>query len=118
MQLVKAKQLFAGAGQDFDALREAAKQKGFKAVPLTGVKASLSFDNSIAKKMSRNVIGVLPGTKRPDEYVLYTAHWDHLGRCAPVDGDRSEEHTSELQSLMRISYAVVCSTTTKEDTTT
>src|SRR3546814_12975837 len=87
MQLVKAKQLFAGAGQDFDALREAAKQKGFKAVPLTGVKASLSFDNSIAKKMSRNVIGVLPGTKRPDEYVLYTAHWDHLGRCAPVDGD-------------------------------
>src|SRR3546814_17210029 len=37
--------------------------------------------------MSRNVIGVLPGTKRPDEYVLYTAHWDHLGRCAPVDGD-------------------------------
>src|SRR3546814_17406144 len=37
--------------------------------------------------MSRNVIGVLPGAKRPDEYVLYTAHWDHLGRCAPVDGD-------------------------------
>src|SRR3546814_18859660 len=75
MQLVKAKQLFAGAGQDFDALREAAKQKGFKAVPLTGVKASLSFDNQIAKTMSRNVIGVLPGAKRHDEYVLYPAHW-------------------------------------------
>ncbi len=87
IQLDKAKQLFASAGQDFDALREAAKKKGFKAVALAGVQASLSFDNEIAKKMSRNVIGVLPGTKRPDEYVLYTAHWDHLGRCAPVDGD-------------------------------
>src|SRR3546814_15976417 len=31
--------------------------------------------------MSKNVIGVLPGATRPDETVLYTAHWDHLGRC-------------------------------------
>jgi Zn-dependent M28 family amino/carboxypeptidase len=37
--------------------------------------------------MSRNVIGVLPGAKRPDEYILYTGHWDHLGRCTPVAGD-------------------------------
>ncbi|MGQ3100585.1 MAG: M28 family peptidase [Sphingopyxis solisilvae] len=87
IQLDKAKALFAGAGQDFDALREAAKKKGFKGVPLTGVKASLSFDNKIARKMSKNVIGVLPGAKRPDEYVLYTAHWDHLGKCEPVNGD-------------------------------
>ena len=87
IQLDKAKQLVASAGKDFDALREAAKKKGFKAVPLTGVKASLSFDNEITKKMSRNIVGVLPGAKRPDEYVLYTAHWDHLGRCTPVDGD-------------------------------
>src|SRR3546814_442329 len=72
IQLTKAKELFASAGQDFDALSEAAKKKGFKPVPLTGVKASFSFDNEISKKMSRNVIGVLPGAKRPDEYVLYT----------------------------------------------
>jgi Zn-dependent M28 family amino/carboxypeptidase len=87
IQLPKAKELFASAGQDFDALREAAKKKGFKPVALTGVKASFGFDNQIAKKMSRNVIGVLPGAKRPDEYVLYTGHWDHLGRCTPVNGD-------------------------------
>src|SRR3546814_6698392 len=61
--------------------------KGFKPVALTGVKANFSFDNEISKKMSRNVIGILPGAKRPDEYVLYTGHWDHLGRCTPVDGD-------------------------------
>ena len=87
IQLPKAKELFASAGQDFDKLREAAKQKGFKPVALTGVKASFAFDNAINKKMSRNVVGVLPGAKRPDEYVLYTGHWDHLGRCTPVDGD-------------------------------
>lgn len=87
IQLPKAEALFAGASQDFKALREAAKKKGFKAVPLTGVKASLSFDNKITRKQSRNVIAVLPGAKRPDEYVLYTAHWDHLGKCEPVDGD-------------------------------
>ncbi|NYF31870.1 M28 family metallopeptidase [Sphingopyxis sp. JAI108] len=87
IQLPKAKELFASAGQDFDKLREAAKKKGFKPVALTGVKANFGFDNQISKKMSRNVIGVLPGAKRPDEYVLYTGHWDHLGRCTPVAGD-------------------------------
>ena len=87
IQLPKAKELFASAGQDFDKLRDAAKKKGFKPVALTGVKATFGFDNEIAKKMSRNVIGVLPGAKRPDEYILYTAHWDHLGRCTPVAGD-------------------------------
>jgi Zn-dependent M28 family amino/carboxypeptidase len=87
MQLEQTQALFASAGQDFDALREAAKKKGFKAVPLTGVKASLTFDNAITRKMSKNVIGVLPGAKAKDEYVLYTAHWDHLGRCEAVNGD-------------------------------
>lgn len=87
IQLPKAKELFTSAGQDFDKLRDAAKVKGFKPVALTGVKANFGFDNVIAKKLSRNVIGVLPGAKRPDEYVLYTGHWDHLGRCTPVAGD-------------------------------
>ncbi|MDZ3831461.1 MAG: M28 family metallopeptidase [Sphingopyxis sp.] len=87
IQLGKAKQLFADAGLDFDKLRADAKKKGFKPVALTGVKASLSFDNKIERKMSKNVIAVLPGAKRPDEYVLYTAHWDHLGKCEAVDGD-------------------------------
>ncbi len=81
-----AKEIFAAAGQDLDTQMAAAKQKGFKAVPL-GLTASLSFDNDIARKASKNVIGILKSAKRPDEYVLYTAHWDHLGRCTPVAGD-------------------------------
>ncbi|OYY69994.1 M28 family metallopeptidase [Sphingomonas sp. 28-63-12] len=86
MQLAKAKELFASAGQDFEALSAAAKVKGFRAVPL-GVTASMSFTNTIRRQASKNVIGVLPGTTAPDDYVLYTAHWDHLGRCDAVKGD-------------------------------
>ena len=82
-----AKEIFAAAGQDLGKQMAAAKQKGFKAVPL-GLTASLSFYNDIARKASKNVIGILKGAKRPDEYVLYTGHWDHLGRCpAAPDGD-------------------------------
>ena len=81
-----AKALFASAGKDYAALVTAAKQKGFRAVPL-GVKANVSFDNAIKRQASKNVVGVLPGSERPDEYVLYSAHWDHLGRCDAVDGD-------------------------------
>lgn len=88
IQLNYAKQLVKGAGLDFDTLAAAAKRKGFKAVPLTGVKASVSFDNEVRKHRSKNVIGILPGKTRPNEYVLYSAHWDHLGHCeAAPDGD-------------------------------
>ncbi len=81
-----AREILNAAGQDLDALMAAAKQPGFTAVPL-GLTASLSFDNAFSQMVSHNVVGVLPGATRPDEYVLYTAHWDHLGRCTPVDGD-------------------------------
>lgn len=86
IQLPKAKELFAAAGKDFDQLSAAARQKGFRAVPL-GLKLSGGFSNQIKRSMSKNVVAVLPGTQAPDEVVLYSAHWDHLGRCDAVDGD-------------------------------
>lgn len=81
-----AQQLFSSAGKDLVKLKAAAAKKGFKAVPL-GLKASLTLDNSIKRQMSKNVVGILPGKTRPDQYVLYSAHWDHLGICEPVNGD-------------------------------
>ena len=87
IQKAAAEKLLASGGQDLAALSAAARRKGFKAVPL-GVQASVSFDNTISTMTSNNIVGILPGAKRPDEYVLYTAHWDHLGRCKPAaDGD-------------------------------
>jgi Zn-dependent M28 family amino/carboxypeptidase len=86
VQKEAAQSIFAAAGKDYIALVEAAKHKGFKAVPM-GVKASVSWDNTIRRQASKNVIGILPGTEKKDEYVLYTAHWDHLGKCDAVNGD-------------------------------
>jgi Zn-dependent M28 family amino/carboxypeptidase len=81
-----AVKLMASAGKDLAKLSAAAKVKGFKAVPL-GLTASLTLDNSIKRQLSRNVVGILPGKTHPNEYVLYSAHWDHLGRCEPINGD-------------------------------
>jgi Zn-dependent M28 family amino/carboxypeptidase len=84
----KAKALFAAAGQDLAALTAAAKKPGFKAVPLAGTTMSVSFDVATRKHESKNVVALLSGTTHKDEYVLYTAHWDHLGRCEKApDGD-------------------------------
>ena len=75
------------AHEDLAQLAAAASRPGFRAVPL-GVTAATGFDNAIRRFDSKNVIGVLPGTERADEYVLLSAHWDHLGRCtANAAGD-------------------------------
>ncbi|KQN25557.1 peptidase M28 [Sphingomonas sp. Leaf33] len=82
-----AKTLMASAGQDLATLSAAAKKPGFKAVDL-GLKASVAFDNQTRKHLSKNVVALLSGTTQKDEFVLYTAHWDHLGRCEKApDGD-------------------------------
>lgn len=77
-----AEDIVRAGGKNLAQLAMAAKQPGFRPVPL-GITASTGFANAIRHFTSKNVIGVLPGTERPDEYVLHTAHWDHLGRCTP-----------------------------------
>ncbi|MBN8792910.1 MAG: M28 family peptidase [Stenotrophomonas nitritireducens] len=74
-----ARQLFADAGLDLGKAYRDASKRGFKPVPLRTT-LSLDLKSSITEKKSRNVVGVLPGSKRADEAVLYMAHWDHLGR--------------------------------------
>lgn len=87
LSLDAAKRLFASAGLDLLALEKAAGQRGFRAVE-TGLTASTKLENTIARSNSKNVVGIIPGAKRPDEVVLVTAHWDHIGRCTPdASGD-------------------------------
>jgi len=88
LQQDAARRLLASAGQDLDALTRAAGERGFRAVPLTGLRASMAIHNTIRREKSKNVIGVLPGKSRPDETVLYTGHWDHLGICKEEGEDR------------------------------
>jgi Zn-dependent M28 family amino/carboxypeptidase len=80
-----AHRLFAKAGQDFDALQKQAGTRGFKAVPLNA-KASITLESTIAHSISSNVIAMVKGSKRPDEAIVYTAHWDHLGKDETLKG--------------------------------
>ena len=72
-----ANKLLTASGQD-STLLATADQRGFKAVPL-GTKVSTSIKVTAVYNKSNNVIGKITGSKRPDEYIIYTAHWDHLG---------------------------------------
>ncbi len=83
----RARQLAELAGRDFDELKAAAVRRGFRAVPL-GVLATASVQNAVRHKRSPNFAGLMPGKDRPDEYVVYMAHWDHLGVADGAEGDR------------------------------
>ena len=84
-----AQQLFKNAGQDFDALKAQAKTKAFKPVELKGATLSAKYDVKREIITSHNIVGRIEGTKRPDETVVYSAHWDHLGVGQPdAKGDR------------------------------
>lgn len=80
-----AHNLFQIAGLE-PSLMESAKKKGFKAIPMN-VSTNVSLQNTYRYANSTNVIAKIEGTKRPDETIIYTAHWDHLGVGEPVNGD-------------------------------
>jgi Zn-dependent M28 family amino/carboxypeptidase len=84
-----AKKILAMGGQDFDTLKKAALTREFKPVAL-GLKVSLSIKNTLRTIDSQNVVARLEGSdaRMKDEYVVYSAHWDHLGIGAPVKGDK------------------------------
>ena len=83
-----AQKIFAASGLDLEAMKAAARKKNFQPVPL---KAGLTLHGNAKAEVitSQNVVAMLPGTTRPDETVIYTAHWDHLGIGQPdANGDR------------------------------
>jgi Zn-dependent M28 family amino/carboxypeptidase len=84
-----AAELFKAAGLDFEAQKALARTEGFHPVVLAGASFSADFAVITSTVVSHNVIGKIPGTARPDEAVLYGAHWDHLGvGLADAQGDR------------------------------
>lgn len=74
------------AGLDLDELKAAAAQPGFKAVP-TGVTATASLHATVRQVETKNVVGLLPGSARPDEIITITSHYDHFGIGETIDGD-------------------------------
>jgi Zn-dependent M28 family amino/carboxypeptidase len=82
-----ARKLFEQSGMDFDQMKQAALTKDFRPVALPA-KATVHIDNTVREVQSRNVVAKLPGGARADEYVIYSAHWDHLGRNTSIQGDQ------------------------------
>ena len=82
-----AEALFAAAGLDYAEMKAAAAEPGFSAVPLGDIRASMTVETSVRGSSSQNVIAAIPGSQRPDETIIYTAHWDHLGMVADMEGD-------------------------------
>ena len=83
-----ARTLFAEAGLDFSEMKRRAKEPGFTSVDMGDLTISGGLAQTISTTESRNVVGMLPGQTAPDEYMLFTAHWDHLGK-------KSEEREGE-----------------------
>ncbi|WP_332659900.1 M28 family metallopeptidase [Brevundimonas sp.] len=82
-----AEQLFADAGLDYAALRQAARTPEFSPVTLDGVTMSIDFGQTADRIESRNILARIPGATHPEETVLYGAHWDAYGRATPVGDD-------------------------------
>jgi len=105
-----AKKLFTAAGKDYEQLKEAALKKDFRPVSL-GAKADFALENKIREFKSRNVVAKVEGTDphKKDDYIIYSAHWDHLGRDTTLKGDQiyngALDNASGVASMLEIAQA-------------
>src|SRR5580700_605118 len=105
-----AKKLLVDSGQDFDALKKAAIKKDFRPVALKA-KANISIKQTVRSFKSHNVLGKLEGSdpKLKDEWVVYTSHWDHLGRHLDLPGDQifngAIDNASGVASVIQLGAA-------------
>ncbi|PZQ46488.1 MAG: peptidase M20, partial [Phenylobacterium zucineum] len=79
-----AAQLFKDAGLDFEAEKLKARTTAFKPITLKAASFSADYRNTFTRLESRNVLAKISGAKRPDESILYAAHWDAYG-IGPAD---------------------------------
>ena len=90
--LERAKAIFSAAGLDFDLLQKAALQRSFRPVPLHAT-IDFSIANSWRDLDTRNVVARVEGSdpKLKDEYVIYSAHWDHFGWDPTLPGSKHDQ---------------------------
>ena len=99
-----AVKLFQQSGLDFEQAKAAARRKDFQPIPLNAT-LSANVAANTETITSQNVVGILPGKSRPDETIIYTAHWDHLGIGQPdANGDRI--YNGALDNATGISHII------------
>ena len=107
-----AKKLITAGGQDFEVLKKQAISKDFRPVPLNA-KANFAIKQEVRSFKSHNVVGKIEGMdpKARDEYLLYSAHWDHLGRHPELKGDQifngASDNASGVAGLIELARAHV-----------
>ena len=103
-----AKELFAKAGLNFETAKAQAA-KGSYHLDMGDLTASVAVKNTVKKSTSYNFIATLPGSTKPDEHILYTAHWDHLGKDSSKDGDQiyngAVDNASGTAALIEVAEA-------------
>ena len=108
--------LFEASGENLKNFAAMSREENFKGVSL-GLTASVSVENEIKRDVSKNVIAKLEGSERPDEYVIYSAHWDHLGIGPEIDGDSiyngAHDNASGTSTLLGIAEAMASGTKPK-----
>lgn len=86
LTLEAASRVFTDAGLDFEEEKAKAMQ-GPYSVSLDQ-SMSVTINNAYQASTSYNVLATLPGSEKPDEHVIYTSHWDHLGKDDSLEGDQ------------------------------
>lgn len=108
IQRSATEELFKMAGLDFEAEKQKAATKEFRPVSL-GIRARTSFRNELRTIDSHNVLAKVEGSEAPDEIVVYTAHWDHLGKNDALQGDKiyngAYDNASGVSALLEIAGA-------------
>ena len=101
--------LFEASGKELRNFGARARSKGFEPIPL-GLFASVSVRNEIKRDVSKNVIAKIEGVEKPEEHLIYSAHWDHLGIGQEIDGDSiyngAHDNASGIATLLGIAEAM------------
>ena len=105
-----ARKLFTGSGVEDVKWFEAATSPDFEPIPLNAT-VTTRVRNDLRRQMSYNIIAELPGSTRPDEHIVYTAHWDHIGTGPAVDGDSIYNGAMDNASGMALLLAMAESLT-------
>jgi len=110
IQRARAEELFTAAGLDFEALKAGARSADFKPVVLPGMTMSVDFGQIADRVETRNVIARIPGSERPNETVMYGAHWDGYGVGTPdASGDTiynaAVDNATGVAALLELAHA-------------
>ena len=111
-----AKKMFDASAMKDQDYKTIARNKRFKPI-LLDLNVSVDIKNKIKKDVSKNVVALIPGTESKDEYIIYSAHWDHFGIGKAIEGDSiyngAVDNASGTAGLLVIAEAFKKSNDTK-----